>query len=284
MNKNIIEVKDLHYKYGDGTHALKGLTLGIEHGKTTAVLGGNGAGKSTLFLSLNGILKPSTGEVLFKGLPLDYTRKGLNDLRKLVGIVFQDPDSQLFSASVYQDISFGPVNMKLPEDEVRRRVNTAMERTGISHLKDKPTHCLSFGQKKRAAIAGVLAMEPEVLVLDEPTAGLDPMGISEIMKLLREIQKELGLSIVISTHDIDMVPIYCDYVFVMDQGKIMLEGTPKEVFDHPDEIRSINLRLPRIRHLMEILMEEDSFDFENTANTISEARKVLLDWKKNKMM
>ena len=186
------------------------------------------SGKSTLFLSLNGTLKPTAGKVLFKGLQLDYSRKGLRDLRKSVGIVFQDPDSQLFSASVLQDISFGPINMKLPEEEVRKRVNAAMDRIGISHLKDKPTHCLSFGQKKRVAIAGVLAMEPEVLVLDEPTAGLDPMGVSEIMKLLRKIQKDLGLSVVISTHDIDIVPLYCDYAYVMDQGRIVLEGTLKK--------------------------------------------------------
>lgn len=282
MDEHILEVRDLHYKYEDGTHALKGLTLGIKTGRTTAVLGGNGAGKSTLFLSLNGIFKPTAGEVLFKGRPLDYSRKGLKELRKSVGIVFQDPDSQLFSASVYQDISFGAVNMQLPEEEVRRRVNAAMERTGITHLKDKPTHCLSFGQKKRAAIAGVLAMEPEVLVLDEPTAGLDPMGVSEVMKLLREIQKELGLSVVISTHDIDIVPLYSDYAYVMDQGKILLQGTPGEVFGHPEEIRSVHLRLPRIGHLMEILREKDGFEFNSTANTISEARKALNDWKKTK--
>jgi len=282
MIENILEVKDLHYTYTDGTHALKGVTLDIKQGMTTAVLGGNGAGKSTLFLSLNGTLKPTAGKVLFKGLQLDYSRKGLRDLCKSVGIVFQDPDSQLFSASVLQDISFGPINMKLPEEEVRKRVNAAMDRIGISHLKDKPTHCLSFGQKKRVAIAGVLAMEPEVLVLDEPTAGLDPMGVSEIMKLLRKIQKDLGLSVVISTHDIDIVPLYCDYAYVMDQGRIVLEGTPKEVFAHRDEIRSVNLRLPRIGHLMEILKEKDDFEFSENANTISEARKALNDWKKRK--
>lgn len=282
MVENILEVRDLHYKYIDETHALRGLTLGIKHGKTTAILGGNGAGKSTLFLCLNGIFKPTSGEVLFKGFPLDYSRKGLKDLRKSVGIVFQDPDNQLFSASVYQDISFGAVNMKLPEDEIRRRVMTAMERTGISHLKDKPTHCLSFGQKKRVAIAGILVMEPEVLVLDEPTAGLDPMGVSEIMKLLREIQKELGLSVVISTHDIDIVPLYCDYAYVMEQGQIIIEGTPKEIFTQPDKIRSVGLRLPRIGHLMEILKDKDDFNFTEPANTISEARRALNNWKKEK--
>ncbi|MEN8904344.1 MAG: ATP-binding cassette domain-containing protein [Clostridiales bacterium] len=281
MSKNIIEVRNLHYKYSDGTHALKGITLELERGNTTAVLGGNGTGKSTLFLTLNGILKPFSGDILFNGFPLAYSRKGLKNLRKSVGIVFQDPDSQLFSASVYQDISFGAVNMNLSEEEVRQRVNTAMERTNISHLKDKPTHFLSFGQKKRVAIAGVIAMQPEVLVLDEPTAGLDPIGVSEIMKLLRKIQKTLGLTIIISTHDIDIVPLYCDYVYVMEQGKIMLKGTPKEVFENPKKIRNANLRLPRIGHLMEILKKKDGFSFEGSTNTISEARKAIKTWSKN---
>ncbi|RJE47392.1 MULTISPECIES: ATP-binding cassette domain-containing protein [unclassified Dehalobacter] len=277
--KNILEVRNLHYIYSDGTQALKALSLGIKQGKTTAVLGSNGAGKSTLLLSFNGINKPSGGEVLFKGLPLDYSVKGLKQLRKSVGIVFQDPDKQLFSASVYQDISFGAMNLKLPEEEVRRRVDLAMKRTGISHLKDKPTHSLSFGQKKRAAIAGVLVMEPEVLILDEPTAGLDPLGVSELMKLLRKLQIELNLSVVISTHDIDIVPLYCDYAYVIDDGRLVMEGTPQEVFSHPEEIRRINLRLPRIGHLMEILHDKDGFEFAQPANTISEARKALINWK-----
>lgn len=279
MRDSILEVLDLHYKYADGTPALKGVNLGIKRGQTTAILGGNGAGKTTLFLTFNGILKPSSGRVLFKEKPLDYSPKGLRALRKSVGIVFQDPDSQLFSSSVYQDISFGVMNLKLPIEEVRRRVDAAMIRTGISHLKDKPTHCLSFGQKKRVAIAGVLAMEPEVLVLDEPTAGLDPSGVSEIMKLLLETQRELGISIVIATHDIDIVPLYCDCAYVMNEGKIILEGTPKDIFSKKEAIRSVHLRLPRIGHLMEILKDKDHFAFRETAVTISEARKVLKDWK-----
>lgn len=284
MNENILEAQDIHYTYADGTIALKGVTLGIKRGQSTAILGGNGAGKSTLFLNFNGIHKPSSGRVLLNGKPLDYSHKGLKELRRRVGIVFQDPDSQLFSASVYQDISFGVVNLKLPEEEVRRKVDAAMARTGISHLKDKPTHCLSFGQKKRVAIAGVLAMEPEVLILDEPTAGLDPKGVSEIMRLLKETQSELGISIVIATHDIDIVPLYCDCAYVMDEGKIILEGTPKEVFSEKEAIRSVHLRLPRIGHLMEILKDKDDFEFKETAITISEARKVINEWKNSRNM
>lgn len=279
MNENILETRDLHYTYADGTIALKGVSVGIKRGKCTAILGGNGAGKSTMFLNFNGIHKPSSGQVLFNGKPINYSHKGLNELRRRVGIVFQDPDNQLFSASVVQDISFGAVNLKLPEEEVNRRVSDAMMRTGISGLKDKPTHCLSFGQKKRVAIAGVLAMEPEVLVLDEPTAGLDPIGISEIMKLLKETQRELGISIVISTHDIDIVPLYCDYTYVMNEGKIVMGGTPKEIFSKKETIRHVNLRLPRIGHLMEILKDKDGFEFNDTATTISEARRVLKNWK-----
>lgn len=282
MNENILEAQDLHFTYGDGTHALKGVNVEIKRGQTTAFLGGNGAGKSTLFLNFNGIFKPSEGRILFNGTQIDYSHKGLKELRRSVGIVFQDPDNQLFSANVRQDISFGVVNMKLSKEEVSKRVDMAMERTGISHLRDKPTHCLSFGQKKRVAIAGVLAMGPEVLVLDEPTAGLDPMGVSEIMKLLKETQRELGISFVISTHDIDIVPLFCDYVYVMNDGKVVLGGTPKEVFAEKETIRNVNLRLPRIGHLMEILKEKDGFEFPENATTISEARKLMKDWKNRK--
>ena len=279
MNGNILEAQDLHYKYADGTHALKGVSLEIRRGLTTAVLGGNGAGKSTLFLNYNGILKPGSGQILFNNEPLDYSNKGLAELRKAVGIVFQDPDNQLFSASVYQDVSFGPLNLKLPEKEVRYRVEWALERTGIYHLKDKPTHFLSFGQKKRVAIAGVLAMKPQVLVLDEPTAGLDPKGVTDLMKLLKDTQRELGLSVIFSTHDVDIVPLFCERACVMHEGKILLEGTPKEVFSQKSLLRSVNLRLPRIGHLMEILRHKDDFKLDDTAVTISEARKVLKEWK-----
>ena len=181
-----IETRELCYTYEDGTAALDHVSLKAERGRITGILGANGAGKSTLFLNLNGVLTPQSGEVLLDGAPVRRDRKGLAELRRRVGIVFQDPDDQLFSADVYRDISFGAVNLGLPEAEVRRRVEAAMERTGVAHLRDKPTHALSFGQKKRAAIAGVLVMEPEVLILDEPTAGLDPQGVSGLLALLED--------------------------------------------------------------------------------------------------
>jgi cobalt/nickel transport system ATP-binding protein len=278
---NVLETFSLSYEYPDGTMAINNLNIKIKRGKTTAIIGGNGAGKTTMFLNLNGILKPSEGKVVFNGEPVQYSREGLRQLRMGVGIVFQDPDNQLFSASVLQDVSFGVMNMKLSKEETSKRVYEAIERSGISEIKDKPTHSLSFGQKKRVAIAGVLAMEPEVLVLDEPTAGLDPLGVASLMKLLRETQSQMELSVVIATHDIDIVPLYCDYVYVMDKGQVILEGTPIEVFKESDTLRKVNLRLPRIAHLMEILEKEDGFGGASGASTISQARKVINEWIKH---
>ena len=271
-----IEAKDLCYTYEDGTVALDHISLKAQKGKITGILGANGAGKSTLFLNLNGVLSPSSGQVLLDGAEVRRDRKGIAELRRRVGMVFQDPDDQLFSADVYRDISFGAVNLGLPEAEVRRRVEAAMERTGVSALRDKPTHALSFGQKKRVAIAGVLVMEPEVLILDEPTAGLDPHGVSELMHLLSQLRDSLGMTILLATHDMDVVPISCDYAYLLGQGRVLLEGTPGELFSQPEVLRANQLRLPRMAHLMEILREQDGLDTDVSAATISEVRRELL--------
>ena len=271
-----IEAKDLCYTYEDGTVALDHISLKAQKGKITGILGANGAGKSTLFLNLNGVLSPSSGQVLLDGTEVRRDRKGIAELRRRVGIVFQDPDDQLFSADVYRDISFGAVNLGLPEAEVRRRVEQAMERTGVSALRDKPTHALSFGQKKRVAIAGVLVMEPEVLILDEPTAGLDPHGVSELMHLLSQLRDSLGMTILLATHDMDVVPISCDYAYLLGQGRVLLEGTPGELFSQPEVLRANQLRLPRMAHLMEILREQDGLDTDVSAATISAVRRELL--------
>ncbi len=279
MSNPIIEVNNLTYRYPDGTQALNGITLNVEKGETTAFLGGNGAGKSTLLLCMNGILRPASGTLSLEGEPYAYSASALLTLRRKVGIVFQDSDNQLFSANVYQDISFGPMNLKLPLEVVRERVAWAMEVTGVTELKDRPTHALSFGQKKRVAIAGVLAMKPEVMIFDEPTAGLDPSGVSEIMHLLRKTQDELGISIILSTHDIDIVPLYCDKAYVMHKGSLVLQGTPAEVFSEKETMRNVGLRLPRIGHLMDILQNQDDFELGDAAYTIAEARKSLVNWR-----
>lgn len=253
---NIVEIKDLCFGYEREHLTLKNLSMTIEKGKLTAILGCNGAGKSTLFLNLNGVLTPSSGEIRIAGKRLEYHKKSLLEMRKNVGIVFQDPDDQLFSADVYRDISFGPLNLGLPEEAVKMRVEQAMERTGISHLRERPTHALSYGQKKRVAIAGVLAMEPQVIILDEPTAGLDPKGVAEIMELLDDLKSDKGITIILATHDIDIVPDYADYVYVMRDGQITGQGDPKAVFRDKALLKQNDLRPPILSALVDRLAQE----------------------------
>ncbi|MBC8611778.1 Energy-coupling factor transporter ATP-binding protein EcfA 1 [uncultured Ruminococcus sp.] len=272
---NLIETRGLCYSYQGEKLALDHLDTAIPEGSITAFLGGNGAGKSTYFLNLNGVLTPDEGTVLFRGEPVDYHKKGIAALRRKVGIVFQDPNDQLFSASVLKDVSYGAYNLKLPEDEVKRRVSLAVKQTGIEEYLHAPTHALSFGQKKRVAIAGVLVMDPEVIILDEPTAGLDPSGVSEILNLMQKIKEENRVTFLIATHDIDLVPLYCDYAYVLDHGRVILSGTPKEIFAQKEILRQHHLRLPRISHLMEILSQKDHLSVSPAASTISQARRTI---------
>ncbi len=277
MTQTILETRHLRYRYEHSeSWALDDVCLRVPKGKITGLIGPNGAGKSTLFLNLNGVLTPSEGEVLLDGAPVRYTRAGLRELRRRVGIVFQDPDDQLFSADVYRDVSFGAVNLGLPQDEIRRRVDDALHRTGVYELRHRPTHALSYGQKKRVAIAGVLVMQPDIIVLDEPTAGLDPKGVADIMKLLVDMCTQMGMTILAATHDIDIVPLYCDYAYLLKQGRLLLDGTPDDIFAQPDILRANNLRLPRIAHLMEILSDRDGVPVDRSAATIGRARRELL--------
>lgn len=272
---NIIETKNLSYSYNGEKAALDKVDINIPKGKTTAVLGGNGAGKSTLFLTLNGVLTPEAGEVFFDGKRVKYDKKGITEMRKRIGVVFQDPNDQLFSSSVRKDISFGAMNLGLGLDEVRARVELAITQTGVAEYIDSPTHALSFGQKKRVAIAGVLVMQPEVIILDEPTAGLDSRGASEILQLLSEIKEKTGVSVILATHEMDIIPLYCDFAYVMDHGRVITGGAVKEILSKPELLRSHSLRLPRIAHLMEILNKEDNLGVDMTAATISAARAAI---------
>ncbi|HID47612.1 MAG TPA: ATP-binding cassette domain-containing protein [Methanococcaceae archaeon] len=256
--------------------ALKGVNFKARRGEMVALLGPNGAGKSTLFLHFNGILRPHRGEILIKGKPIKYDSKSLLEVRKTVGIVFQNADDQLFAPTVMEDVAFGPLNLGCSEEEVKKRVKEALRAVGMEGYEDKPPHYLSGGEKKRVAIAGILAMKPEVMVLDEPTAGLDPMGASRIMKLLYRLNRE-GMTIIISTHDVDLVPVYADRVYVMDKGRIITEGTPREVFSKVDLIRGANLRLPRVAHLVEILNKKDNIPIK-MGYTIGEVRANILDY------
>ncbi len=271
----IMETKGLGYCYEGQQYAVQNINLKIPKGKTTAVLGGNGAGKSTLFLNLNGVLTPTCGEIYFNNEKLKHNKATVNRLRRSVGLVFQDPNDQLFSASVEDDIAFGALNMGIDEGEIRRRIATVAKQTGISEFLHKPTHALSFGQKKRVAIAGVLIMQPEVIILDEPTAGLDPSGAGEIIKLIISIQEQTGMTVIFSTHDMDIIPLYCDFAYVMQKGNIVSSGTPAELIENPQLLRNCSLRLPRIAHLMEILNHKDSIKLNKLPATISAAREAI---------
>jgi cobalt/nickel transport system ATP-binding protein len=272
----VIETKDITYEYPDGTKALDKVNFKVDDGKIVALLGPNGAGKSTLFLHFNGILSPSTGSVIIDGVTVKYNKKDLMQVRQKVGIVFQNPDDQLFAPTVLEDVAFGPMNMGLPKEEVEDRVKEALSRVGMEGFENKPPHHLSGGQKKRVAIAGILAMKPKIMVLDEPTSGLDPKGASQILRLLYKLNNE-GITIVISTHDVDLVPLYASKVYIISEGNIIKEGTAPEVFEDVKTIRGANLRLPRIAHLMEILEKEDKLPFDKPYPlTIGEARKRIL--------
>jgi cobalt/nickel transport system ATP-binding protein len=272
----IIETKDITYEYPDGTKALENVNFVAEEGKIVALLGPNGAGKSTLFLHFNGILQPSSGSMVIDGETVSYNKKDLMRIRQKVGIVFQNPDDQLFAPTVLEDVAFGPMNMGLSKEEVESRVKEALFRVSMEGFEKKPPHHLSGGQKKRIAIAGILAMKPKIMVLDEPTSGLDPKGASQILRLLYQLNKE-GMTIVISTHDVDLVPLYASRVYIISEGKIIKEGTAPEVFEDVKTIRGANLRLPRIAHLMEILEKEDKLPFDKPYPlTIGGARKRIL--------
>ena len=272
----MLEVKNIKYAYNSEYQALKGVSLKIERGEMVALLGKNGAGKSTLFLHLNGIYEPDEGQVFIDGEELKYDKKSLLKFRQKVGIVFQNPDDQIFAPTVEEDVAFGPLNLGLSMEEVQDRVEDALARVGMSGFEKKAPHHLSGGQKKRVAIAGILAMKPEVMVLDEPTAGLDPQGVVDLSKLLRELNDE-GITIVISTHEVDLVPNYAERVFVLVDGLLIAEGTPKEIFAQPEILEQANLKVPIVTELFHDL-EKEGYDMNRDYPlTIDEAKDKFLE-------
>lgn len=238
MSHHIIEVQDLHFAYPDKTLALKGISFRVEHGESVAVVGANGAGKSTLLLHLNGFLTPQEGKVRIGDYPL--TKETLQDVRRTVGMVLQDPDDQLFMATVFDDVAFGPLNLGLPPEEVKERVHRAMATVDISHLGDRPPHKLSAGQKRRAAIASVLSMSPDILVMDEPSSGLDPRARKNLLTLLQGFKH----SKIIATHDLDMVLDLCERTIVMHDGFIVADGPTRKIFADGALLEASHLEKP----------------------------------------
>lgn len=249
----ILEVKHLSYAYNEEKNALSDINLKIFKGERLAVLGSNGAGKSTFFLNLNGVLKSDHGEIVYKGKTI--TKKDMNELRKNVGIVFQDADNQIIASTVLGEVSFGPMNLKIPIDEVKKRVYEAMEYMNITKFKDRPPHYLSGGEKKRVSIADIIAMKSEVIIFDEPTASLDPVNASMLEEVLKKLSDE-NKTLLISTHDVDFAYRWAERIIVFSGGKIIGDGKPVDIFKNHEILEKANLKRPMMIDVYESLVEK----------------------------
>lgn len=245
MKVRVIEIENLSFSYPDGQGALKDISLAVSAGETVAFIGPNGAGKSTLLLHLNGILRSGNGTVRILGLPVE--EKHLQEIRRRLGLVFQDPDDQLFSPTVFDDVAFGPISMGCSEEEVRRRVKRALGQVGMSGHERRSPHHLSVGEKNRIAIATVLSMSPEILVIDEPTGNLDPRGRWELIELLRELLRHgqpAPAALLIATHDLEMVWALCERAILLDEGRVMADDLTRRVLSDPPLLASHGLAPP----------------------------------------
>lgn len=264
----IIDLKNVSYIYNENSpnelYALRDVNLSIKENEFIGLIGHTGSGKSTLVQLLNGIFMPSRGKVFVDGIDTSENKKNLKDIRQKVGLVFQYPEYQLFEETVALDIAFGPKNLKLDQKEIDSRVKEAMEEVGLNYetYKDASPFDISGGQKRRVAIAGVLAMKPEILILDEPTAGLDPRGRSEILSYIKNLHTEKGITIVLVSHSMDDVANLADRVLVMDKGNLILDGSSEEVFKEEDLLKEKGLGLPAVSELFSRLSKKyDDFSF-----------------------
>lgn len=263
------------FRYPDGTVALSDLRFSVGRGEFCGLLGSNGSGKTTLLKIMDGLIKDFSGRVLLDSV--DIRKLQPRDIYRKMGLVFQNPDDQLFAHSVFEDVAFGPRNMGIAEAEVERRVNDALNAVDMAELGRKNIHNLSFGQKKRACIAGLLAMGHEILLLDEPTAGLDPMGEYRMMELLMRLNRDNGVTIVMATHSVDLVPLFLHRLHILGKGRLIRGGTPEEVFTAPAEMENVKLRLPHIADLIYRLKHEDSVPFSRLPLTVGEARREIVE-------
>lgn len=242
----MLEMKHVTYSYQDGTIALKDISMDLTKHRRIGIVGSNGAGKSTLFLNFLGFYKPNSGKVVFDGKPLNYNKKSLIELRKQVGIVFQDPEKQIFFSNVYDDIAFALRNLNYPEKMVKEKVEYAMKRTGTDVLSHKPVHFLSFGQKKNVAIAGTIAMDSKQVFFDEPTAGLDFDSRKQVESIIDDMVDHQGRSVVLCSHDMDFIYRMCDYIYVMKKGEVVASGETKEIFLQKDLLKESRLEEPTL--------------------------------------
>ena len=275
-----IKLEHVNYVYGEGTayekHALKDMNLEIPDGQFVGIIGHTGSGKSTLIQHLNGLIKATSGVIYYNGENIYAEGYSMKKLRSHVGLVFQYPEYQLFEADVLSDVCFGPKNLGLSEEEVKMRSLEALHQVGLKEkYYDKSPFDLSGGQKRRVAIAGILAMQPEVLILDEPTAGLDPKGRDDILDQIAKLHKERGITVILVSHSMEDVAKYVDRIIVMDHGCMKFDGEPKKVFEHYKELESIGLSAPQVTYVMQDLKEK-GFDVDVHAITVEEAKQSIL--------
>ena len=275
-----IKLEHINYIYGEGTayekHALTAINLEIPDGQFVGLIGHTGSGKSTLIQHLNGLIKATSGVIYYNGENIYAEGYSMKKLRSHVGLVFQYPEYQLFEADVLSDVCFGPKNLGLSEEEVKMRSLEALHQVGLKEkYYDKSPFDLSGGQKRRVAIAGILAMQPEVLILDEPTAGLDPKGRDDILDQIAKLHKERGITVILVSHSMEDVAKYVDRIVVMDHGCMKFDGEPKKVFEHYKELESIGLSAPQVTYVMQDLKEK-GLDVDVHAITVEEAKQSIL--------
>jgi cobalt/nickel transport system ATP-binding protein len=269
-----LSVKKVSFEYPGGTRSLSDIDLEIRRGEFIGILGANGSGKTTLLKVMDGLLKDFEGTV-------ELDRKAIRQLSpkeiyKKVGLIFQNSDEQLFAPTVFEDVAFGPINMGFSGEEVALRVTQALKDVDMEGYGKRSIHHLSFGEKKRICLAGLLAMGQEILLLDEPTDGLDPMGEYRMMNLLMSLNKEKKITIVMATHRVDLVPLFLDRLYILSRGRMVREGSPEDVFTTPDEMEQMRLRLPQIAELIYRLKHEDRLPFDKIPLTIGEAREEII--------
>ena len=275
-----IQVEDLCYTYGEGTalerQAFKHVSFEIQDGEFVGLIGHTGSGKSTLIQHLNGLITPTSGDIKYQGVSIYSQGYKLKDLRSKAGLVFQYPEYQLFEADIFTDVCFGPKNLGLPQEEVEKRARHALKLVGMDEkfYKQSPFE-LSGGQKRRVAIAGVLAMRPEMMILDEPTAGLDPQGRDEILGQIERLNREHGLTILVVSHSMEDMARYVVRISVMNDGVKMFDDTPKEVLRHYKELEAIGLAAPQITYVVQGLRER-GIPIDDAITTVEEAREAIL--------
>lgn len=270
-----VEARGVRFTYQEGTLALDGVDFHADHGEFVALLASNGSGKTTLIKCLVGLLDPGQGIVRVDGRDVKgFPRR---ELFQAVGLVLQNPTDQLFAATVEEDVAYGPRNLGLAEPDVQARVTEALEWVGASDVRSRAIHHLSFGQQKRVAIAGVLAMRPSTLILDEATAGLDPAGEALMMRLLNRLNRERGITVVLATHSVDLLPLFADRIYVLRNGKVLKQGPADEIFRDHEMIDAACLRLPYIADLLQRMKQYDGVPINGLPLTVGEARLRLLE-------